>query len=385
MKKNKIIIAMDSFKGSATSLELGNWLAEGILQVDPDLETIVLPIADGGEGTLESLQTVSQGKLVPVQVHGPLGDLIQADYCLLDPKTAVIEMALASGLALTNQTETDALNASTFGVGELIIDALDQGATKIYLGIGGSATTDGGAGMAQALGAKLLDQAGQPIAPGAAGLPTLAHIDMTHLDPRLKKTQIKVLSDVTNLLLGKAGAAAVYGAQKGIPLSKLDQVDQWLAHYSRIIERDLGIEVAQLTGSGAAGGLGAGLLAFTNATMVQGIQEILNLWNFDALVGQAQLVITGEGKIDNQSVNGKAPIGIAQRAKQQHVPVVAIVGGRATDLSEIYRAGIDLVLPIIPRPMTLAQALDDVHVNTVIAGETAIRAFQLGSKKGDQE
>lgn len=377
MTKDTIIIAMDSFKGSAGSQELGEWVAEGIQRVIPEQKVQVLPIADGGEGTTAALVAACQGRFIEAQVSGPLGRSVTARFGMLDEETAVIEMAEASGIALTDQSEDAAMKASTYGVGQLILQAIEYGATKLYLGIGGSATTDGGAGMAQALGAKLLDDKGRQIGAGALGLKDLATIASTELDPRLKEVTIRILSDVDNPLTGQQGTAAVYGPQKGIPESRVNEVDRWLAHYGRIIERDLGVAVAAQPGAGAAGGLGAGLLAFTNARMTSGIAGVLELVHFDTLLEKAELVVTGEGRLDNQSTNGKAPIGIAKRAKAAGVPVVAVVGSRERELSAVYAAGVDLVLPILPRPLTLAEAIASVKENTIMTGETVIRAFKL--------
>lgn len=377
MTKDTIIIAMDSFKGSATSKELGVWLAEGIKRVVPDQQINVLPIADGGEGTLASLVEARQGRLITTEVLGPLGNTTAASYGMLDKETAVIEMAEASGITLTQQNEEDALTATTYGVGQLLLHAIDQGAKKLYIGIGGSATTDGGAGMAQALGAKLLDHDGQDIKPGAVGLKDLTTIQVDAIDPRLKEVDIQILSDVNNPLIGENGASAVYGPQKGIPADRIKEVDHWLENYANVLNKDLGIAIAEVPGAGAAGGLGGGLLAFTEAHMAQGIDQILEILRFDELLDSAQLVITGEGRIDNQSINGKAPIGIAKKAKAHRVPVVVVVGARDADLSKVYEAGVDLVLSTIPRPMSLEEAMKDVKENTILTGETVMRAFRL--------
>lgn len=380
MVQHKVIIAMDSFKGNASSKQLGSWVATGIKNVAQDAIPYVLSIADGGEGTLDALVAGCDGEIIEQEVQGPLAEEVQARYGMLDEHTAVIEMAEASGIILTKQNEEDALSATTYGVGELMIAAMDQGATKLFIGLGGSATTDGGVGMAQALGVKFLDESGSEISPGASGLPAIAQIDSTALDPRIKDLEIQILSDVNNPLTGEKGAAAVYGPQKGIPKERIEEIDAWLCHYGKILERDQKAEVAQKPGAGAAGGLGAGLFAFTKASFGQGIDEILDLLHFDDCLQKSSLVITGEGRIDNQSVHGKAPIGIAKRAKKYDLPVVAIVGNRDADLSEIYQNGIDLVLSNIPRPMSLEEAIKEVKENTILAGETAMRAFLLNNK-----
>ncbi len=385
MKQHKIVVAIDSFKGSATSKEAGEWVKQGILKVAPTCEVQVISIADGGEGTLDSLIIEYQGVAYEQVVSGPMGQRTKARFGMLDQQTAVIEMAEVSGISLTEQNEQDALQATTYGVGELLLAAIEKGATIIYIGLGGSGTTDGGAGMAQAIGAQMTDSTGKPIKPGALGLKEIAHISMDQVDPRIKDVEIRILSDVTNPLLGKSGAAAIYGPQKGIPEERIQEVDGWLRHYSEILKQDLGIDLATAAGGGAAGGLGAGLLAFTNAKMIQGIEEILKLLHFEEKLQEASLVITGEGKLDNQSIHGKAPIGIARLAKKKDLPVIAVVATRDQDLSQVYEAGIDLVLSIIDQPMTLQTAIETVKENTVTTGETAMRAYLLSqTKKGDQ-
>ncbi|WP_423253691.1 glycerate kinase [Melissococcus plutonius] len=385
MKMNKILIAMDSFKGSATSKEVGEWVKTGMMNVTQNLDISVLSVADGGEGTLDSLIKGNKGNIYRQIVQDPLGRKISARFGMLDKTTAVIEMAEASGITLIEQNESNALRASTFGVGELLLEAIEKGAEVVYIGIGGSATTDGGAGMAQALGVKMLDATGNSIKPGVQGLETLAHISLNEMDKRIPTIKIKILSDVTNPLTGNTGAAAVYGLQKGIPEKMIAEVDKWLENYSTILKKDLGIDIEQTSGSGAAGGLGAGLLAFTNATMTHGIDEILCLLNFEKRILDVDLIITGEGKMDNQSVHGKAPIGIAKIAKAKNIPVIAIVANRDSDLTMVYQAGIDLVLSIIDSPMTLDNAIENVKQHTITTGETAIRAFLLGRKRNKVE
>lgn len=376
----RVVVAIDSFKGSATSLQAANWVGKGIARAAPDADVVKIPIADGGEGTVEALTTALHGRVVRRQVTGPLGGQVSAEFGLLNPTTAVIEMAQASGITLTKQAPEDALRASTYGVGELIRAAIDEGADTIYIGLGGSATTDGGAGMAKALGVQFFDANGQAIACGAQGLAKLARIDTSRLDPRLAHVAIRVLSDVTNPLMGPKGAAAIYGPQKGLTDGAIPQVDGWLAHYAALVQVATGRDVAQASGAGAAGGLGAGLLAFTNAKMYRGIEKILELLQVSTQIETADLVITGEGRMDAQSINGKAPIGIAHAAKRFGVPVVALVGARSDDLGAVYAEGIDAVWSILNRPQTLAEAMANVAVNLTTAGETAIRVFQMKRK-----
>lgn len=376
-----IVVAIDSFKGSATSLQAAQWVEQGIHKVIPDAKVSKVPIADGGEGTVAALTAALHGRVVAKRVTGPLGEQVDAEFGMLDDTTAVVEMAQASGLNLTSQAPQQAMRASTYGVGELIEAAIDEGATTIYLGLGGSASTDGGAGMAKALGVRFDTAAGEPISCGACGLADLAKIDMADLDPRIKQVTIKILSDVTNPLTGPAGAAAVYGPQKGLTQAQVPQVDKWLAHYAKLVASTVGQDIGALPGAGAAGGLGTGLLAFTNAKIYRGIDEILQLVQLDAQLTDCDLVITGEGSMDAQSLNGKAPIGIAKAAKAHGVPVVALVGARAADLDAVYDAGIDAVWAIGLGPTSLAEALKQVQRNLTIAGETVIRAFLMKRSK----
>lgn len=376
----KIVVAIDSFKGSATSLEAATWIELGIHQADPNASVIKIPIADGGEGTVEALTSALHGEVIPHTVTGPLGESVDAVFGMLDDHTAVVEMAQASGITLTRQEPLDALRASTFGVGELIKAALDAGAKVIYIGLGGSATTDGGAGMAKALGVKFKNAHGEKIPCGAEGLSHLAAIDTSEKDPRINNVEIKILSDVTNPLVGNFGAAAIYGPQKGLIDGSIPKVDGWLAHYATLIKQTTGRDVAKLAGSGAAGGLGAGLLAFTNAKLYRGIDEILRLLNVGKYLREADIVITGEGRMDAQSINGKAPIGIARVAKITNLPVIALVGSRANNLDPVYREGIDVVWSILNRPQTLDQAIASVRENLIVAGDTVVRIYQMQRK-----
>lgn len=377
-----VVVAIDSFKGSASSLQAEQHVASGIAKVDPEAHITQVPIADGGEGTVAALTTALHGQVLKRTVTGPLGEQVQAEFGMLDDHTAVVEMAQASGITLTSQDPADALRASTFGVGELIQQAIAQGATAIYLGLGGSATTDGGVGMAKALGVEFTDANGEAIPCGAEGLAKLAHIDTSHMVPGVAQVTIKILSDVTNPLVGPQGAAAIYGPQKGLTDGAIPRVDGWLRHYAQLVEQATGIAVADRPGAGAAGGLGAGLMAFCHTEMYQGIDHILKLLRLDEQLAHADYVITGEGQMDAQSANGKAPVGIAKAAKRFGLPVIALVGARADDLAPVYAAGIDVVLAIGNRPQSLAEAIANTAQNLTIAGETAMRIFML-KKKGE--
>lgn len=377
MEPKKIVIAMDSFKGSATSLELADWLESGIHRVQPDIQVTKIPIADGGEGTIAALMLALNGRCLTVEVNNPLGEATKASLGITDQQVAFIEMAKASGITLIEQTEANALQASSYGLGQLIVAALDQGAKEIYVGIGGSATNDGGVGMAQALGVSFKDTHGQEIAPGAAGLAELATIDISQLDPRVSQTAFHMLSDVANPLTGDNGAIRIYGGQKGLPENRMAEVDGWMQQYRQRISDLVGEDIGARAGAGAAGGVGTALMAFCQADFYQGIDKILELLQVEKQMATANAVITGEGFMDAQSINGKAPIGIAKMAKRYDLPVIAIVGGAADELAPLYEAGIDLVLGAVNRPMTLAEAMDHVKINVINAGETAARALMI--------
>jgi glycerate kinase len=382
MRNYTVLLASDSFKGSAMSREVEDYLEEGIRRVVPQAHILKYLIADGGEGTLEALLTACKGTRYTEKVHGPLGDSVQAPYALLgDRKTAVIEMAQASGITLMPKSNENALKASTYGTGELIEAALEQGARKFLIGLGGSATSDGGWGMAQALGVKFLDAEGQPIRPGLRGLRDLCQIDTSGLDPRIRESEFTALSDVTNPLTGSEGAVFVYGPQKGIAPEELHEVDVWMASYARLIEQELTGVSTDVPGAGAAGGLGAGLHVFCGARIVSGIDTILDLIGIESKMDTVDLVITGEGHMDNQSVKGKAPIGVAKRAKKHNLPVIAVVGGREDDLSSVYSAGIDCVLTTVEGPCTLEDCMKRVAIEIPNAGETTMRAFLLGRSR----
>lgn len=378
MKPLQVVVAIDSFKGSATSLQAATWVSEGLKRANAHVQTKVIPIADGGEGTVVALTIALHGKIITQTVTGPLGQSVSASWGWLPQHTAVIEMAEASGLQYMHQTPAEAMAASTIGVGELIQAAIQKGATTIYVGLGGSATTDGGVGMARALGYEFYDQNDQPIASGATGLATLARIEATDHLAAMDQVQVIMLSDVSNPLAGPDGAATIYGAQKGLTASQRQKVDHDLAHLGDLLAENCDAAIAAMPGAGAAGGLGAGLLAFAHAKSRSGIETILQLVRLKTALQHADLVITGEGQLDAQSLRGKAPIGIAQAAKQFGLPVIALVGARSDNLQAVYQYGIDAVLPITPRPQSLEQAVIEVKNNLIMAGETAMRLFMLG-------
>src|SRR5213082_1514998 len=321
----RIIIAPQSLKGSLTAAEAGQTIASGIETVYPEAEIDIVPMADGGEGTVQALVDATGGRIVEQTVTGPLGEPVTAFFGLLgDGRTAAIEMAACAGLPLVPPALRDPRITTTYGVGELILAALDQGCRHFIIGIGGSATNDGGAGMAQALGAALLTKDGKAIERGGAALATLSHISLDTLDPRLQQCTVQVACDVTNPLCGPTGASAVYGPQKGATPEMVAQLDTALAHYAQIIERDLGKSVSDIPGSGAAGGLGAGLITFLHATLRPGAQIVLEAVHLEERLRTADLVITAEGQIDAQTAYGKSVGAVAEIAKRYELPVVAL-------------------------------------------------------------
>ncbi|MDR1604876.1 MAG: glycerate kinase [Gracilibacteraceae bacterium] len=370
----KVLVAADSFKGSLPSRAVGEAVAEGVRRALPAAETRVLPLADGGEGTVDALVEGLGGERRTVRVTGPLGAQADAGYGVLPDGTAVIEMAAASGLPLVPPRLRDPRRATTRGTGELMLAALAGGARRLLIGIGGSATNDGGAGMAQALGARLLDAAGNELPPGGAALRRLARIDVSRLDPRLRETEVVVMSDVTNPLCGPLGASYVYGPQKGATAEDAAELDACLAHYAGIIRLQLGRDIAATPGAGAAGGLGAGLLVFAAAELRGGADAVLDALSFDALLAACDVVVTGEGRIDAQSAFGKLPGNVAVRARSQGKPALAIVGAVAAGAEALYGEGLTAIIPICDRPMTTEEAIRDA---ARLVRDAAERAFRL--------
>lgn len=381
MRPLHIVIAPDSFKGSASSSEICNYMKEGVLRAAIDADIHMCAIADGGEGTLDALLTAQPGKLVACEVQDPLGKNIQAQYALLADKTAVIETAKAAGLCLIEQTQENALCASTFGVGQLILDALMRGARKIVLGLGGSATSDGGCGMASALGIKFLTQENAAIAPGVKGLLDLDHIDISKIHPKVKECEFILLDDVENPLAGPSGALYTFGPQKGIKEDMLAKLDTAMFRYAHCLVKAFGRDVSYIPGAGAAGGMGAPLIAMGQAKQISGIDYILDCNGFDSLVADADLVLTGEGRMDGQTILGKAPVGVAKRARKHKAQVIAIVGSRAEDLTKLYAEGISLVLTCQLGPQSLEESLNSVAKTVPVAAETAIRAYMMSTER----
>ncbi|MGG0738246.1 glycerate kinase [Niallia taxi] len=353
----KIVLAPDSFKESLSALQVAESIERGFKQVLPNAEYVKVPMADGGEGTVQSLVDATGGRIIKKTVTGPLGEAAEAFFGILgNEKTAVIEMAAASGLHLVPATKRNPLLTTTRGTGELIAAALEYNVNHIIIGIGGSATNDGGAGMARALGARFLNSDGQEITEGGGALSDLAAIDLSSLDSRLAHVKIEVACDVDNPLIGPKGASAIFGPQKGATPEIVNQLDENLAHYAEIIEKDLGVKIADVPGAGAAGGLGGGLLAFMQAELKRGVDIVMEAAKLSDIIAGADLVITGEGKIDGQTIFGKTPIGVAKTAKKHGVPVIGIAGNIASDSDAVHEYGIDAIFSIIPGVVSLQEA-----------------------------
>ncbi len=377
----KIVIAPDSFKGSLTALQAAEAMEIGLRHVFPDADIEKVPMADGGEGTLQSLVDATNGEILTERVLDPLGSTIDARYGVLgDSVTAAIEIAAASGLTLVPSDKRNPLVTTTCGTGQLIQAALEHGCRKLIIGIGGSATNDGGAGMAQALGAKLLTADSAQIKPGGGYLNELSSIDLSALDPRIAETEIVVACDVNNPLTGEHGASHVYGPQKGATPEMVKVLDANLVHFDKILQRDLRKSVGDIPGAGAAGGLGAGLLAFLDAELKSGVEIVIETIQLAKWLADADLVITGEGQINFQTVFGKTPVGVARAAKTHDIPVIAIAGSVADGSDGVYDAGIDAMIDIVPEPMSLEIAIENAAVLIATAAERAARLVATGMK-----
>lgn len=379
----KIVIAPDSYKESLSALEVAQAVEAGFRAVFPQADYVLVPVADGGEGTVEAMIAATRGRRLEVAVTGPLGEPVRAFYGLTgDGETAVIEMAAASGLALVPSVRRNPLVTTSRGTGELIRSALDAGARRFILGIGGSATNDGGAGMVQALGARLLDADAQELPPGGGALAALARIDLSALDPRLAECRIEVACDVDNPLTGPRGASAVFGPQKGATPDMVQTLDANLAHLALIIQRDLGVAVEQVPGAGAAGGMGAAMLAFFGATLKPGIEIVTAAVGLDAHVRDADLVITGEGRIDFQTIQGKTPVGVARVAKRHGKPVIGIAGSLGAEVGVVHEHGIDAVFSVLSTPCTLDDALRDAVLNLELTARNVAASLRIGALSG---
>lgn len=374
----KYVVAPDSFKESMTAKEVCDAMEKGIKKADSAAEVIKVPMADGGEGTVDSLVDATNGQRVIVEVTGPLGNKISAYYGILgNGTTAVIEMAKASGLEIVQKKKRNPMITTTFGTGELIRDALDHNVKEIIIGLGGSSTNDGGSGMAQALGAKLLDQNNYQISFGGGNLDKLDKIDISNLDSRLQDVKIILASDVTNPLIGKDGASRVFGPQKGATPEMVEKLENNLQHYAKIIKRDLNKDVASVSGAGAAGGLGAGLMAFTTCKMRQGVDIAIEVTKLEEKVKSADYVFTGEGGTDFQTKFGKTPYGVAKLGKKYHKPVISLAGYLGEGIDSLYSEGFTAIFGIIPGACDLSTALKNGPSNVARTTENIVRLLNF--------
>ncbi|NGZ76425.1 glycerate kinase [Saccharibacillus alkalitolerans] len=377
----KFVLAPDSFKESMTAKEAAEAMRSGIKQVFPDAECVMAPMADGGEGTVESLVDYTGGRMIRLRVTGPLGTPVDAEYGLSgDGQTAIIEMASASGIHLVKPQDRDPLLTTTYGTGELIRDALDRGARHVLMGIGGSVTNDGGAGMLQALGVSLTDEEGRELSFGGGALNRLRRIDVSGLDVRLRDTRVEVACDVTNPLTGTNGASRVFGPQKGASPEMVEELDRGLSRYADVIFEQTGRDVSKAAGAGAAGGLGAGLLAFLDAELKRGVELVIEYTALKEQMKGADYVFTGEGSIDRQTRFGKTPYGVADAARELGIPVIAFAGRIGEGAEELYDCGFTAVIGILREAGSLEQALQEGRANLAFAAQNICRAIRQASE-----
>ncbi|SFB32376.1 glycerate kinase [Citrobacter amalonaticus] len=363
-------------------MQVATAIEQGFREIYPDAQYVKLPMADGGEGTVESMVEATEGHYHFIDVTGPLGTPVQARWGILgDGKTAVIEMAAASGLHHVPPEHRNPLLTTSYGTGELILAALDRGVEHIILGIGGSATNDGGAGMLQALGIDLLDEKGDALPEGGGALSKLATIDTSHADPRLKTVSITVACDVNNPLCGPTGASAIFGPQKGATEAMVAALDGALAVYGKRLQEFTGRDVMNAPGAGAAGGMGAALLGLLGADLKPGVEIVINALQLERLVADASLVITGEGRLDSQSICGKTPIGVARCAKRYQKPVIALAGGLTQDHQIVHEHGLDAVFSVLTRIATLPEALEDAEYNLRISARNIASVWKLSQQQ----
>jgi glycerate kinase len=379
----KIVIAPDSYKESLSALEVATQIELGFKEIFPNAQYLKVPMADGGEGTVQAMVEATQGRVVELEVTDPLGRHITGFYGLTgNGQMAMIEMAAASGLALVPPAQRDPRITTSYGTGELIVAALNAGARHLILGIGGSSTNDGGAGMLQALGVKLLDAQGQQLVPGGAALALLDRIDASGLDARLADCTIEVACDVDNPLTGERGASAIFGPQKGATPEVVLQLDAALKHFAAIIRRDLGVEVDAVAGAGAAGGMGAAMMAFLKGQLRPGCEIIAKAVGLDAAVRDADLAITGEGRIDHQTIFGKTPFGVATVAKRYGKPVIGVAGGLGTKAHVVHDHGIDAIFSVLSSICTLDDALRDAEHNVRSSARNIAAVLAMGQRMG---
>lgn len=377
----KVVIAPDSYKGSLSAKEVAEAIEKGIKKADKNINVSKVPMADGGEGITESLVDATGGGIIQVKVADPLMREIEAFYGILgDGETAVIEMAAASGLPLLKEEERNPMKTTTYGTGQLIKHALDMGCRKFIIGLGGSATNDGGAGMAKALGVKFLDSKGREVELGGGALGNLSSIDISSIDERIKECTILAACDVDNPLVGPEGASFVFGPQKGATKEEVMMLDQNLQHYGQLLEETLNNSILDYPGAGAAGGLGGGLLAFLNAELKRGIDIVIEASGLEKIVKDADLVITGEGMIDNQTIYGKTPYGVAKVASKYDIPIIAIAGGIGNGAEILYANGFSSIFSIVDKPMKLEESIANCDVLLQNTAERIMRVFMLKCK-----
>ena len=375
----KILVAPQEFKGSISALSVAEAAKTGVIRVFPDAEVVLCPVADGGDGTLETLVEVSGGEVRTCDVQNPIGEIITAEWGAMgDGVTAVIEMARTSGLALLSLDERDPLNSSTFGLGQAILEALNEGFRNFIVGIGGSATNDAGAGMAQALGATLLDAEGKSIPFGGAALANLRSIDISKMDARIEDSQFMVACDVSNPLTGDEGASAVYGPQKGATPKMVTELDGALLNFAEIVRKDIGKDVSEISGAGAAGGLGAGMLAFMGAELKAGVDIVLETVQLREKLSDVDLVITGEGGMDFQTVYNKAPIGVARIAGEFNIPTIAIAGLLGQNFTVVHDHGIRAATSIVDGPISLEESSERASELISNSVEESLRFISVG-------
>jgi glycerate kinase len=375
----KVVVAPNAFKGSLSAAQAARAMATGVARAAPGVEIAQLGVADGGDGLIEVLREAMDAKTLTRSVSGPLGEPVEATFLYVPGlDLSVIEMASASGLVLLREEQRDPMRTTTLGTGELVRAALDQGVSRIIVGVGGSATNDGGVGMASALGARFTDGAERPVAPVGGALGSIRHIDLSGLDPRLHGVRVEVICDVDNPLLGDQGAARVYGPQKGAGPQQVQALERGLINLAAVIEAGLGLDVRHLPGAGAAGGLGAGLKAFLGAELRRGVDVVLDLVGLEGRLQGADLVLTAEGQIDLQTAHGKAPAGVAQRARARGIPCIAIAGGIGERISELYPIGIDAVFSLCPGPVSLEEAMVRAAAFLTQTSEQVMRVFMAG-------
>lgn len=378
----KVVIASDSYKESLKAIEVCEAIERGFRAIFPNAKYVKIPIGDGGEGTVESLVDATGGRIISISVTGPLRESVQAFYGVSkDKKTAFIEMAAASGLQHVPVEKRNPLITTTKGTGELILHALNQGAEYIILGLGGSATNDGGAGMLAALGVRFINDKGEVIDPSGGTLHSIVAIDFSQMDPRLKGVKIEAACDVDNPLVGMQGASFVFGRQKGANVEMMKELDENLKHYANILKRYVSSDISEIPGAGAAGGMGAAVISVLKGDLRKGIEIVLDYTNFDKHIEDADLIITGEGRIDEQTAYGKAPVGVAGRAKRFSVPVIAIGGSVSSDYSAVYEKGIDAVFSITTRPMTLEEAYRVAEENIEMTTKNIATVWKIASEK----